>query len=191
MIIILYVIMGGTSSGKDSIANKLKNEYRYEVCVSSTTRPKRQNEIEGVDYFFISIEQFLSDLKEGKLLENRQYKTANGMWYYSLHMSSVDITKTQLAILDAKGYEETIHKLGKENVTGIYVYANERDKIMRALNRESNREDIKFYEELYRRMLDDLHAFDLVKDRDDIYKVKNEDLDYAVNEINTFIKTNI
>jgi len=181
--------MGGSSSGKDSIVNKLKNKYGYKVCVSSTTRPMRLLEQESVDYFFISTEQFLQDLKEGKLLETRNYPTAMGTWHYSLPISSVDTSITQLAILDAKGFEQTVHKLGKENVVGIYVYANERDKIMRALNRETNREDLKFFEELYRRMLDDLHAFDLVKDRDDIYKVKNDDLDYAVSEINTIIKT--
>jgi len=188
---LLYVVMGGSSTGKDSIINKLKNEYGYEICVSSTTRPKRENEKDGIDYHFISIERFLHKLKNNELLEVRDYPTSFGIWYYGLDKSSVHIDRTQLVILDAKGYETVVNKLGKENVTGIYIYANERDKIIRALNRESNREDLKFYEELYRRMLSDLHDFDLVKDKDDIYKVKNEDLEYTVKEIDTFIKTNI
>ena len=181
----LYVIMGGSNTGKDTIVNKLKNEYGYEVCVSDTTRPMRENEVDKISYNFITIKQFTQNLTDDKLIEHRIYKSATGLWYYSLSKDSVDTTKVQLVILDANGYKETINKLGEENVTGIYIYANEREKIMRALNREPNREDIKFYEELYRRMLDDLHAFDLI---DDVYEVGNDDLNRATKQIDMIIR---
>ena len=185
MINILYVIMGASSVGKDCLVNELKNKYDYEICVSLSSRPKRINELNGKDYFFISEEEFLHKVNNNEFLETRTYKTANGLWYYGLDRKSVDLNKTQLVIIDAKGYKTIVEALGQENVVGIYVYADEREKVTRALNREQNREDMKYFEELYRRMLDDLTAFNIIKDDDRIFKVKNKNGDFykAVGEI--------
>jgi cytidylate kinase len=65
---------------------------------------------------------------------------------------------------------------------GIYVYAPERIKIQRFLNRESRNDD-KFFEEFYRRMLDDLTAFENVKQDENVFKVENIDLEKAIEKI--------
>ena len=177
--------MGSSSVGKDSLVNELKNKYGCEVCISSSSRPRRIKEENGKDYFFISEDEFLHKLNNNEFLETRVYHTATGLWYYGLSREAVDLNKTQLVIVDAKGYKSIVEALGQENVVGIYVYADEREKIIRALNREPNREDVKYFEELYRRMLDDLTAFNDVRNDDKVFKVqnKNGDFDKAVKEI--------
>ena len=65
----IIVISGPSGVGKSSIIKELSvNEDLY-FCVSSTTRPIRSNEVEGIDYKYIDNDQFKSmidqDLKDG------------------------------------------------------------------------------------------------------------------------------
>ena len=52
----IFVITAPSSAGKDSIVNKLK--HKFHVPTSFTTRPKRDYEIDGKDYHFITKEEF-------------------------------------------------------------------------------------------------------------------------------------
>ena len=146
----------------------------------------------GEDYFFISKDEFINKLHNDELLESRSYKVASGeTWYYGLDKSSVDIHNNQITVLDAQGYYSAIKALGEENVLGIYIYTSERNKIIRALNREPNNESKEFYFELYRRLMDDAVAFKTMEDDINVYKVENVDLDKAIENILLIIKNNI
>lgn len=183
----IICLMGGSNAGKDRLQNIISERCNIPVCVSSTTRPMRENEVNGKTYHFISIDQFLSDLNDNKFLETRMYETAVDTWYYGLSIDSVKKYDTQITIVDQNGYFEIVEKLGKENVIGFYVYSPERTKILRALNRESRNDD-KFFEEFYRRMLDDMTAFNIVKDDPNVLKIENVNLEKAVSEIVTHLK---
>ena len=69
----LVLLVGTTSSGRNTIINELLKSGDYHYMVSDTTRPKRQNngvwEQEGVEYFFRNEEDYLHDLKTGMYLE--------------------------------------------------------------------------------------------------------------------------
>lgn len=66
-------ILGPASVGKNTIINELRNTGRYFFIVSDTTRPPRVNdgvlEQNGEHYFFVSEEQMLSGLRQGRYLE--------------------------------------------------------------------------------------------------------------------------
>ena len=82
----IFVITAPSSAGKDSIVNKLK--HKYHVPTSFTTRPKRDYEVDGKDYHFITKEDFLGMEINNEILEYREYHTLlNGepdTWYYGL-----------------------------------------------------------------------------------------------------------
>ncbi len=67
------LLVGPSSSGRNTIINKLLETGDYYFIISDTTRPPRSNngkvEQNGVEYWFRSEEEFLDDLKEGKYLE--------------------------------------------------------------------------------------------------------------------------
>ena len=66
----LIIISSPSGAGKTSITKKLLEIYdNLELSVSVTTRPKRENEIEAKDYFFISKEQYDLLLENNELLE--------------------------------------------------------------------------------------------------------------------------
>lgn len=182
----LIVFMGSSAVGKDTLLNLISKKYNIPICVSSTTRPMREGEIDGREYHFISNDKFKEDFENSKFIEYRQYSTANGTWYYGLSKDSVDIFTNQLVIVDQQGYYSLVQEYGQENVLGILLVAPEKIKIKRALSRET-RADKKFYEEFYRRMLDDINAFnEVILDRN-VFKVQNIELEDAKIQIESIL----
>lgn len=70
----LFIVSGPSGSGKDTVlAEVLKSRKDIKVSVSCVTRDIRANETDGVDYHFITREQFLSMIERGELLEYNEY----------------------------------------------------------------------------------------------------------------------
>ncbi len=68
---LLAVITGPSGVGKDSLLSRLKSLNRpYHFAVTATTRPPRPEETDGVDYFFVSDQQYDEMLAKGEFLEN-------------------------------------------------------------------------------------------------------------------------
>ena len=67
---LLVVVSGPSGVGKGTICNALRARYKELVySVSATTRPMREGEVEGVNYFFLSKEDFLAKIEAGSFLE--------------------------------------------------------------------------------------------------------------------------
>ncbi len=76
---ILIIFSGPSGSGKDTVLNKLiAGREDIKVSVSMTTREKREGEIDGTHYYFVSREYFEKKVSEDKMLENAEY---NGNLY--------------------------------------------------------------------------------------------------------------
>ena len=77
-------MMGKSSSGKDTIYGRLINdsELPLETIVGYTTRPMREGEENGREYYFTDEEGLEYLEKSGKVIEKRGYNTVHGMWYY-------------------------------------------------------------------------------------------------------------
>ncbi|MGN0573014.1 MAG: guanylate kinase [Acutalibacteraceae bacterium] len=71
---ILVILSGPSGSGKDTVLNKfLDGRNDAKVSVSMTTRAKREDEVDGVNYYFVSREYFEKKLSEDKMLEYAEY----------------------------------------------------------------------------------------------------------------------
>jgi len=67
---LLIVISGPSGVGKDMAIARLKEMgYPFHFVVTATTRPKRPKEVDGVDYIFVSMEQFAEMIEDEELLE--------------------------------------------------------------------------------------------------------------------------
>ena len=80
----IIAISGFSGAGKDTIAKDIAKLFDLNVVVSYTTRPRRPNEEEGVEYFFISDNEFCTKLIKNKLLITRCYETLFGNWFMEL-----------------------------------------------------------------------------------------------------------
>ena len=72
---ILVVVSGFSGSGKGTIMKRLMSEYGtdYALSVSATTRAPREGEVHGVDYFYVSVEEFEAMIEKGDLIEYAKY----------------------------------------------------------------------------------------------------------------------
>ena len=69
-----YIVISGPSGvGKGTICNKLFKELNAWYSVSTTTRSPREGEVDGVNYFFITKEEFLKKIEAGEFLEYNYY----------------------------------------------------------------------------------------------------------------------
>ncbi len=71
---LLIVLSGPSGTGKGTVVNEiLARSDQYSLSVSDTTRPPRPNEIDGIDYNFVSPDKFKELIENGELLEYTQY----------------------------------------------------------------------------------------------------------------------
>lgn len=84
----IIVLVGKTASGKTTIANELCKNHGYKRIITYTTRPMRENEVQDVDYHFISDEQFNRMVENNEFTEYKRYNTAHGVWSYGSVITS-------------------------------------------------------------------------------------------------------
>jgi guanylate kinase len=124
----IIVLVGPSGAGKTTISNKAILGGPFRTFVTTTTRQPRPREVDGVDYEFISTDEFQKRVEQGIMLERDEY-AGN---HYGMTMSKLD------EVLDASDDDdEVIYKtvltevglqflrmyLGVERVFGVYVYA--------------------------------------------------------------------
>src|ERR1017187_5091807 len=113
----LVTITGPSCAGKTTLIRKLLESGPFCELVSFTTRERRIGEVEGVDYYFISVDHALSLIKHNKVIESITFK---GNIYGTLiqeYESKVATGKIPLVILDPHGLDQYVELLPK----GIYT----------------------------------------------------------------------
>ena len=70
---LLVVVSGPAGSGKGTVNHILQNYPNYAFSVSATTRAPRPGEVDGVNYHYISVEEFKNRIQNGDLLEYTEY----------------------------------------------------------------------------------------------------------------------
>lgn len=100
----IFVISAPSGAGKTTILKEVLSEYPGLVLsISATTRPPRPNEVHGKDYFFLSVEQFLSRVNNHDFIEWEKFYD----YYYGTLKSFVndtlDLGKSIIFEVDVKG----------------------------------------------------------------------------------------
>mgnify|MGYP003306235144 CR=1 FL=1 len=79
----IFYLMGKSASGKDTIYKKVKEQLpELKTIVIYTTRPIREGEQDGVEYFFVNDNRLQQLQEAGKVIELREYNTVHGIWKY-------------------------------------------------------------------------------------------------------------
>lgn len=158
----IIALFGKAGSGKDTILRALVNKFpdRYNEIVSCTTRPPREGEQEGVNYHFLTVEQFTEKVLNGDMLEATEFNN----WHYGTALSSLSTEKINVGVFNPEG----IRCLMEDNFVDLiayYVQVGDKERLIRQLIREVD-PDVK---EIIRRFSAD------EKDFEDL-----EDIDYQV-----------
>ena len=153
-------IMGKSASGKDTIYKRIKEQIDVKTYVLYTTRPIRSNECNGREYYFIDEITLEKYRNEGKVIEERNYNTVHGVWYYcTIDDKQVNIEENNyLLIVTLEAYKDIALYFGEENVIPFYIELDDGVRLERALKRERE-EKSPNYDELCRRFLADSKDF--------------------------------
>ncbi len=114
---LLVIISGPSGSGKDSVLSLILNKETWlQKSISMTTREKRENEIDGVDYYFVSKEYFEKQISSKNMLESAVYSSN----YYGTPKGPVDKwleeNKTVVLKIEVQGAEK-IKKMYPDSVS--------------------------------------------------------------------------
>ena len=184
----IFCLMGKSSSGKDTIFKEIKDDKDLNLrpIISYTTRPKRVNETDGVEYFFINTDELKNFEKENKVIEQRVYHTVHGDWYYcTINDNQIDLDKNNyLLITTLEAYKSLRDYFGEEKVYPLYINVEDGLRLERAMNREKTQANPN-YDELCRRFLADNKDFsdDNLSSLNINKFYTNEDLEECINNI--------
>lgn len=177
----IIVISGPSGSGKSTIVSSLKKEDFY-YSISVTTREKRECEIHGKDYYFVSKDDFKKMIKEGKFLE---FANVYGNYYGTLKKNIKDALKAKKDIildLDTKG-SLNVKKIFKDEAILIFLITDSIETLKeRLLKRKTeNKEAFERRIKAVRKEIKDGKKFD--------YIVLNKSIDGALKEIKDIINS--
>lgn len=158
----IFLLMGKSTSGKDTIYKELiKNEkLGLDKVVPYTTRPMRDGEKDGVQYFFKKENEYLELKLQGKIIEERTYYTHYGEWrYFTVDDGQINLKDgNYLVIGTLESYCYIRDYFGKENVVPLLIDVEAKIRLRRAMAREDKQEHPK-YDEMCRRFLADEEDF--------------------------------
>ncbi|MDY6800113.1 MAG: guanylate kinase [Bacteroidota bacterium] len=173
----LFIFSAPSGSGKTTIVKKLLDDnIGLEFSVSATNRPKRENEIDGKDYYFLSTENFKQKIKKDEFVEweevynNRFYGTLKSelqrIWDKGKHVVfDVDVVGGL-----------NIKKKYPQKALAIFIMPPNINVLKQRLRNRStdSNEDIEIRIAKAKKELEFARHFDLI--------ILNDDLDMAVNE---------
>ena len=188
----IFYLMGKSSSGKDSIFKMLTSNEQLQLhrIIPYTTRPMREGEEDGREYFFADAKKLEQLQKDGKVIELRTYHTVYGDWnYFTVDDGQIDLEKNEYLVIGTlESYLDMCHYYGKKRVIPIYVEVEDGIRLQRALDREKKEEKPR-YAEMCRRFLADAGDFseEKLQEAGITKRFQNVDLQKTVAEITNFI----
>lgn len=141
----VYLICGKSGVGKSTLLKNIINECNIEPIVTCTTRPPREGEIDGVDYHFITKEQFDEYNESCDFMECSSYKVANGeTWYYGSLFKDFTGNKDKFIVVNPSGVKVIKTKCTSYGIDTkiILLTANRKIRLKRLNIRGDNKEEV-------------------------------------------------
>ena len=190
----IFALLGYSSVGKDTILKQvLKDMDDVKPIISTTTRPMRKGETEGVEYYFIDDTEFFR--RGTDFVEQRIYHTKvkeNGVekeatWRYGIERMELEKDDYLIVIVDSVGYKELKNYVGNNKIVPIFISAPQEELKARALARGD------LEAEVDRRLKDDYERFMDFRVRTVYHEVKNTNgrLEEAIKEVENIITKHI
>ncbi len=179
----IVIISGPSGCGKSSLITEiLREEKDVYFSLSSTTREIREGEAEGINYHYITKEQFKQEIGENAFLE---WAEVHGNYYgTSLKPIYKALQEGKLVILDidVQGHQ-IVKKKFSRILTSIFLTTPSKNELQKRLqNRGTDGE-----ETIQRRLKNAIIEMDRIDEYD--YLIVNDDFTIALQQLRTVIKT--
>ena len=179
---IMVILSSPSGVGKTTLTKKIQQKYQsFKISVSHTTRAARSNEVDGVDYNFVSNEEFT------KLINKKQFYEYAKIFenYYGTLKKNVETLKTNDIIFDIDWQKtKQLSKFDNLKLIKIYLITDNKNELKkRLINRNQN--TIEEVEKRFNSFDEDIKHW---KDYD--YIIINKNLDVCFKQIENIIKIN-
>ena len=131
---IMVILSSPSGVGKTTLTKKIQQKYKsFKISVSHTTRPPRSNEVDGVDYYFVSKEKFENLINEKKFYE---YAKIFDNYYGTLKSNVIEILKSNdiLFDIDWQGTKQ-LSKFKELDLIKIYLITS-KEELKKDLSKE-------------------------------------------------------
>ena len=173
----ILIISGPSGCGKSTLLKEVyKNISDYYFSISTTTREPRVGEVNGVDYFFVSKEEFEEDIKKGNFLE---YAKVHDNYYgTSLKPIIQALNEGKLVIfdIDVQGHH-LVRKKMNDSVTSVFITTPSLKVLEERLNNR-NSDSLEVIEKRVKNAKKEIEFFDEYD-----YFIVNDNLESASNEL--------
>ena len=190
----IFYIMGKSAAGKDKIYSMLAgdNKLCLKKLILYTTRPVRDGEKNGREYYFTD-ENKLKEFKDkGIVIESRSYDTIHGVWtYFTADDGQINLNEgSYLGIGTLESFCKMKEYYGEDVVVPIYIEVEDGERLIRAIRREQEQENPK-YKELCRRFIADSEDFaeEKIKAAGINRRFVNDKLDLCVESIINYVNS--
>ena len=147
----IIALIGKAGSGKDTLLQYLlKDNDGFNEIISCTTRPPREGEVNGKDYWFLEPGDFAARVLQGEIVEAAVFRN----WVYGTAYDTLSEEKVNIGVFNPDGIETLMHNKNID-LKVFYVTCSDKIRLIRQLNRETN-PDI---DEIFRRFDTDREDF--------------------------------
>ena len=177
---IMVILSSPSGAGKTTITKKIQQKYHsFKISVSHTTRKPRSNEVDGVDYNFISENEFKRSIKEGKFYE---YAKIFDNYYGTLKKTVDDMIKKNDIIFDIdwQGTKQ-LSMFNNLSLVKIYLIPPNKDELKQRLIKR-NLDPLNEVEKRFKAFEEDVQHWE-----DYDYVLINENLDNCYKQIEKII----
>jgi guanylate kinase len=133
----MITLTGFSASGKSTIEKELC-KLGYTRIISYTTRAMRENEVNRVDYHFITENEFINKANEGFFAETTSYPTVFGVKYYGT--AKEDISNDKVAVVNVEGLWQ-LQQDKSLNITSFFIDVDEKILIKRLKKRNDPKKE--------------------------------------------------
>ena len=131
----VIALMGKSGAGKDTMLNVTTQLHSdiFHPIINCTTRPIRSNEINGVNYHFISVAEFTLKVLDGSMLEATEFRD----WFYGTPIDSLVEDKINIGVFNPTAIEALVED-PRLNVLIVEIACTDKLRLQRSLEREEN-----------------------------------------------------
>lgn len=173
----IIALIGEAGTGKDTIMQNIlkKHPLTFNEIISCTTRPMREGEVEGVNYYYLTPEEFAHKVLNAEMLEATSFND----WFYGTSYDALRSNCLNIGVFNPDGIR-AMQGMPGIDVVVFRISCSDKTRLLRQLNREENPN----VDEIIRRYKTDKEDFyDLEFSYKEVKNENKEDLDFATEWI--------
>lgn len=130
----VVALIGAAGSGKDTIMKKILKEHpEWNEIISCTSRPPREGEKHGVNYYFYKDEEFIELVNSGQMLESTNFNN----WFYGTPLEALKKDTINIGVFNPAGIK-SLRQNKNIDLMVFYIKVDDKERLLRQLNREKH-----------------------------------------------------